>query len=385
MPRIGEVPFAKKSVKELAAQGSYGDSDSRGLLGSLVGSNRAPPLTPDAFAAVLSKKEFTNGADSATVINLYRDTATALLGSTRELRYEKLEWKEAQFERLGEALCYCGALETLEVKEMKGLSDTAAAAVVAGLASCTSLRTLYLHGCYSLTALPELPALTSLQTLDLSNCSSLTALLGLSALTSLQALNLWGCSSLTALPDLSALTDLKEVSLPDRLTPWEAGGFKAWDFITDGWPLDSTEIDLRGYGGATLPEWLSRCTSVRIVDLSYCYYLTALPDLSALTSLKTLNLKDCYSLTALPDLSALTSLQTLYLHGCYSLTALPDLSALTSLRTLNLDYCYSLTALPNRSVRERLKELTPPKHLKGFPRLLTVYGFGGLARRWAYG
>ena len=102
-------------MKELAAQGSM-HSGCRGLLGSLVSSNRAPPLTPDAFATVLSKKEFTNGADSATVINLYRDTATALLGSTRELRYEKLEWKEAQFERLGEALCYCGALETLEVQ-----------------------------------------------------------------------------------------------------------------------------------------------------------------------------------------------------------------------------------------------------------------------------
>ena len=86
--RIGEVPFAKKSVKELAKQGSYG-SWSRGLLGSLVGSKRDAPLSPDAFATVLSKKEFTNGADSGTVINLYRNTATALLGSTRELSYEK--------------------------------------------------------------------------------------------------------------------------------------------------------------------------------------------------------------------------------------------------------------------------------------------------------
>ena len=142
--RIGEVPFAKKSVKELAAQGSYYHSGHRGLLGSLVSSNRAPPLSPDAFATVLSKKEFTNGADSATVINLYRNTATALLGSTRELRYDKLQWSDAQFERLGEALCYCGALETLEVNRMEGLSDTAAAAVVAGLASCTSLKTLNL-------------------------------------------------------------------------------------------------------------------------------------------------------------------------------------------------------------------------------------------------
>ena len=53
--RIGEVPFAKKSVEELAAQGSYYPGFGvRGLLGSLVSSNRAPPLSPYAFATVLS-------------------------------------------------------------------------------------------------------------------------------------------------------------------------------------------------------------------------------------------------------------------------------------------------------------------------------------------
>ena len=141
---------------------------------------------------MLSKKEFTNGADSGTVINLYRDTATALLGSTRELRYDKLEWSDAQFERLGEALCYCGALETLVVVRMD-LSDAAAAAVVAGLASCTSLQTLNLYECRFLTALPDLSALTSLKTLNLKGCRSLTALPDLSALTSLQALSLLLC------------------------------------------------------------------------------------------------------------------------------------------------------------------------------------------------
>ena len=277
---------------------------------------------------MLSKKEFTNGADSGTVINLYRNTATALLGSTKELRYDKLKWSEAQFERLGEALCYCGALETLEVKNMEGLSDTAAAAaVVAGLASCTSLKTLKLESCHSLTALPDLSALTSLQELHLEGCYSLTALSGLSALTSLQWLNLYNCSSLTVLPDLSAFTSLPTLNLeycksaraltalpdlsslaglkvnglPQHLTPWKAGGFKAWDFITDGWPLDSTVINLLGYRGATLPEWLSRCTSVQTLNLGGCESLTALPDLSALTSLQELNLETYKSYAATPN------------------------------------------------------------------------------------
>ena len=111
----------RRSIREEVGEGARGAGlvplfEPRACSAQLVSSRRDAPLSPDAFATVLSKKEFTNGADSGTVINLYRNTATALLGSTRELRYDELEWSEAQFERLGEALCHCGALETLEVR-----------------------------------------------------------------------------------------------------------------------------------------------------------------------------------------------------------------------------------------------------------------------------
>ena len=216
-----------------------------------------------------------------------------------------------------------------------------------GLSALTSLQTLNLDYCGSLTALPDLSALTSLQTLNLDDAcdsphgaarpvgahvaadaqprtllQSLTALPDLSALTSLQTLNLERCKSLTALPDLSALTSLQTLSLYDctpsrrcptsrrsqtsrcqdlltslkMLTPWLAGGFKAWDFITDGWPLDSTEINLKEYGGATLPDLSGVAVAVHLVqtlDLEKCKSLTALPDLSALTSLQTLDLYNC--------------------------------------------------------------------------------------------
>ena len=270
---------------------------------------------------------------------------------------------------MGEALCYCGALETLVVSKME-VSDTAAAAVVAGLASCTSLKTLDLesvnpHGvarpvgahvaaeaqpqycrsltallglsaltslqklniyrCESLTALADLSALTSLKTLDLYECSSLTALPDLSALTSLQALNLTLCSSLTALPDLSALTRCRRSSsclAPSRRTR-PLGAYVA---ATSSWV--ATLVAAGQPHDAARPLGAQR----RDAQPLYCSSLTALPDLSALTSLKTLNLRYCESLTALPDLSALTSLQTLDLRGCRSLTALPDLSALTDLK-----------------------------------------------------
>ena len=236
--RMGAAPFASRSVSELAQQGSYSDFDARGLLGALVGSGRRAPLSPEAFAKVLATKQFTNGADVDTVLALHRKTAQALLGSRRVLQYRELAWGADDYEHLGEALRYCGALETLTLKQM-GLGDADAAAVVAGLAAtslqslslegCTSLaalpdvsslkalQTLNLFGCTSLAALPDVSALASLRTLDLCCCTSLAALPDVSSLSSLQTLKLKGCTSLAALPDVSSLTSLSEFLKPVHL------------------------------------------------------------------------------------------------------------------------------------------------------------------------
>ena len=120
----------------------------------------APHLTDERFRLPL------RSADSATVIELYRKTATALLGSARELEYNRLEWEAADYRHLGEALRYCGALESLWLKDM-GIRDADAAAVLAGCVGLASLRTLSLSWCESLTALPDLSALVSLETLRL--------------------------------------------------------------------------------------------------------------------------------------------------------------------------------------------------------------------------
>ena len=92
---------------EIALQGSYGGFHGyRGLLGSLVSSKRDAPLSPDAFATVLSKKEFTNGADSGTVINLIATRRQPCSAARRSSATNRLKWSDAQFERLGEALCF---------------------------------------------------------------------------------------------------------------------------------------------------------------------------------------------------------------------------------------------------------------------------------------
>ena len=113
----------------------------------------------------------------------------------------------------------------------------------------------------------------------------------LSECTSLVKLDLSECYSLVSLPDLSSLKNLR-VDLPKHLEPWRAGGFKAWDFIADGWPRDSTEIDLSDYRGTSLPEWLSECTSLVELNLDGCKSLVSLPDLSSLENLEVYDLPE---------------------------------------------------------------------------------------------
>jgi len=313
--RIGETPFASRSVAELAQQGSYNYSQSfdqcRGLLGALVGSGRRAPLSPEAFAALIATKQFTNGADAGMVITLYRTTASRLLGVRLKLEYHELAWGTVDYQHLGEALTYCGMLEELALDKM-GMVEADVAAVVAGLASATSkLRTLRLTSCTALVSLPDVSALKSLEELDLS-----------------------GCTSLATLPDVSALTSLKSLDWSGLLSL------------------------------AALPEGMSSLTSLESLCLDECVSLAALPEsVNALTSLKELHLGVCTSLKDLPDLSALKSLKALICGSCTSLVTVPDMSALTSLRSIDLGDCTSLAALPGVSSRTTV-HVFPPPHLE---------------------
>ena len=132
--RIGEAPFAQRTVMELAKQGS---DAYYGVLSKLTGSVRRAPLAPAAFAELLKTScNFTNPADAAVVFKLYDETATALLGSAKELKFDnrgltsKFEWATADYQHLGEALRYCGALESLELRAM-GFDAAGSAAVQA--------------------------------------------------------------------------------------------------------------------------------------------------------------------------------------------------------------------------------------------------------------
>ena len=210
-PPYASKRFADKTVKELQAQASYDRISGQGMLGSLVGGSRGPPLVPAAFdAEVLAQRTFTNGADHAVVASLYKATAEALLASTPTLEFTQLEWRAADFAQLGAALRLTRALETLSLDGMP-LDDEGARALVPALPR--TLKTPLNLSRGSFTVLPELPPLPLLQALDLSWCYSLAALLGLPELPSLQTLDLSSCSSLAALPELSALPSLRKLDL----------------------------------------------------------------------------------------------------------------------------------------------------------------------------
>jgi len=99
-------------------------------------SQRRLPTTPARMAQLLAGCRFTNGADSATVLALYAQTATAVLGTVEKLSYQGLPlvrgdpWCSPS--RLAEALNYCQRLRHLVLRGSR-LGDDEVEELVAGL------------------------------------------------------------------------------------------------------------------------------------------------------------------------------------------------------------------------------------------------------------
>ena len=89
----------------------------RGFFGT--GGYRAPPMHPREFAAELSRKVFTNGADCEMVAELYADTLCAALGKARVLEFEILQWKDADAEAFAKVLPLLKHVETLNLRGNK--------------------------------------------------------------------------------------------------------------------------------------------------------------------------------------------------------------------------------------------------------------------------
>ena len=76
---------------------------------------RAPPLTPDDFRDVLSKKSFTSKkADEDMVAKLYEATFKERFAKAEELNYANLSWGDAEVETFAKVIA-SGALDNLKV------------------------------------------------------------------------------------------------------------------------------------------------------------------------------------------------------------------------------------------------------------------------------
>ena len=101
----------------------------RGFLG--FSGYRAPPMHPREFAARLSLKVFTNGADCEVVARLYADACCAALGEARVLEFKNLHWRDADAEAFAKVLPLLRRVETLDLSvnyiDTRGIAALAAA------------------------------------------------------------------------------------------------------------------------------------------------------------------------------------------------------------------------------------------------------------------
>ena len=97
----------------------------------LNGGYRAPPMHPREFAAELSRKVFTNGADCEKVARQYADAFCATLGEARVLEFNQLKWRDADAEAFAKVLPLLRRAETLDLNNnhigTRGIAALAAA------------------------------------------------------------------------------------------------------------------------------------------------------------------------------------------------------------------------------------------------------------------
>ncbi|KAK6776763.1 hypothetical protein RDI58_027764 [Solanum bulbocastanum] len=197
-----------------------------------------------------------------------------------------------------------------------------------------NLETLLLSSCGYLEELPmQMEKLINLRHLDISNTSLLKMPPYLSKLKSLQALvgakfllgglrmedlgeaqNLYGSLSVLELQNVidsgeAVKAKMREKNHVDKLSLEWSGSSSADNSQTERDILDELrphknikEVEITGYGGTTLPNWLADPLFLKLVKLSLSYC------------------KDCYSLPALGQLPFLKFLSIRGMHGITEVT-----------------------------------------------------------------
>ncbi|KAI8527221.1 hypothetical protein RHMOL_Rhmol12G0058800 [Rhododendron molle] len=229
-----------------------------------------------------------------------------------------------------------------------------------------NLMVMDLHGCYNLTAVPDLSRHPALEKLILERCTSLTTIhKSLGDATTLRHLNLRDCSNLLEFPnDVSGLKHLETLILSGcsklKELPQKMDCLNSLRKLL----VDNTAIE-------QLPESIFRLTKLEVLSLNDCQSLKRLPlCIGQLGSLRDLSLNGS-ALEELPDsIGFLVNLETLSLMSCKSLTVIPasvvnlkmlakfwligsslmelpaSIGSLSYLKELSVGNCSSLTKLP---------------------------------------
>lgn len=193
---------------------------------------------------------------------------------------------------------------------------------LAGLEALTSLRTLTLSRCHSLTDFTALSSLTKLESLKLNAPQKLPDLAALSLPASVTSLSIELANVLESLAGIEALPALSSLRLASN---WRLRDFRPLSSLSSLESLFIHSFDcadvtaLSGLTGLT-SLWMS---SPRLEDLA---------PLSALTGLKSLSLNGCKALQTLAPLRTLAALEELRIQACPGLTDLDVLEHLPALR-----------------------------------------------------
>ncbi|WJX95825.1 hypothetical protein P8452_77099 [Trifolium repens] len=151
--------------------------------------------------------------------------------------------------------------------------------------------------------------------------------------------------------------------LPDELKWLQWQGCPLEGIPLDTLPRELAVLDLsngqkikslRGLESHKVPE------NLMVINLSDCYRLAAIPDLSRCLRLEKINLERCINLKRIHEsIGSLTTLRNFNLTHCEKLIELPsDVSGLKHLESLFLSKCYKLKALPeNIGILKSLKTL----------------------------
>jgi hypothetical protein len=194
----------------------------------------------------------------------------------------------------------------------------------------TSLTSLTLSYCSSLTGFPSMTDMTALTSLTVTSCIGMTtanpSLTGASALTDV---NITGCTSLTGVPGTSTNANLINVTYSGN-TGMTSG---TCNFTGSTATLKTLYIANQNTGNPNI----TGCTALTSITLNSTA-ITSLPNLSTFTSLTTL---DCHSSTSLTSIGTLpVSLTTLDCHSSTSLTSIGTLPV--SLTYVSFNACSAL-------------------------------------------